>query len=383
MKRSKRIYLSPPHMDGTELDYVHRAFETNWIAPLGPNVDAFEESVAGYCSTRFAVALNSGTAAIHLALITLGVKKGDEVMASSFTFSATVNPIAYLGATPVLIDSEKETWNMSPELLERAIRDRLSRGKRIRAIIVVHLYGMPANLGKILEIAGRYEVPVIEDAAEALGSRYRDHPVGSFGRIGVLSFNGNKIITTSGGGAFLSNEEELIRRARHLSAQARDQAPHYQHSEIGFNYRMSNVLAGIGLGQMKALDRRVAQKREIHRFYAGHLQKYEGVTFLEEPDGSYYSNRWLTTVLINPAKAKVTRDDLRIFLEREMIEARPLWKPLHLQPVFASCPRYVNGVSERLFREGLCLPSGTLMTEPDRKRVLKSICGCLEKKAKP
>ncbi len=370
-------------MDGTELDYVHRAFETNWIAPLGPNVDAFEESVAGYCSTRFAVALNSGTAAIHLALITLGVKKGDEVMASSFTFSATVNPIAYLGATPVLIDSEKETWNMSPELLERAIRDRLSRGKRIRAIIVVHLYGMPANLGKILEIAGRYEVPVIEDAAEALGSRYRDHPVGSFGRIGVLSFNGNKIITTSGGGAFLSNEEELIRRARHLSAQARDQAPHYQHSEIGFNYRMSNVLAGIGLGQMKALDRRVAQKREIHRFYAGHLQKYEGVTFLEEPDGSYYSNRWLTTVLINPAKAKVTRDDLRIFLEREMIEARPLWKPLHLQPVFASCPRYVNGVSERLFREGLCLPSGTLMTEPDRKRVLKSICGCLEKKAKP
>jgi dTDP-4-amino-4,6-dideoxygalactose transaminase len=374
-----KIWLSSPHMGGTEQKYIREAFESNWIAPLGPNVDAFEDVLAKYCGVKYAAALSSGTAAIHLALIILGVERGDEVITSSFTFSATVNPIVYQGATPILVDSEPETWNICPETMEIAIKDRLSRGKKIKAIIPVHLYGMPANMEKIMEIANRYEIPVIEDVAEALGSRYKGSHLGSFGKMAVLSFNGNKIITTSGGGALISNNEEFIVKARFLSTQSRDNAPHYEHSQIGYNYRMSNVLAGIGRGQMEVIDQRVKQRRENFYFYLKNLGKYEGISFLKEPDESYFSNHWLTTILIDPVKTGTTREDLRIAMESENIEARPLWKPMHLQPVFSSCPVFLNGTSEKLFMNGLCLPSGSNMSNENRLRVLNVIINCIFK----
>jgi dTDP-4-amino-4,6-dideoxygalactose transaminase len=372
---NKRIYLSSPHMSGGEMKYINKAFDQNWVAPLGPNVDAFEESLAKYCGVKHAAALSSGTAAIHLALIILGVKQGDEVIASSFTFSATVNPIVYQGATPVLIDSEPGTWNMDTELLEKAIQRRTTQGAghRVKSIIVVHLYGMPANIGEIMKIADKYEIPVIEDAAEALGSCFSGKAAGSFGRMAVLSFNGNKIITTSGGGALISNDNEIISKARFLATQARDRAPHYQHSQIGYNYRMSNILAGIGRGQMEVIDDRVKRRRDNFIFYKENLSNYEGIKFIEEPDESYFSNRWLTTVLIDPSKTGISREDLQINLEKENIETRPLWKPMHLQPVFSSCPSWLNGVSEELFSKGLCLPSGSNMSDDDRTRVLESI----------
>ncbi|MCK5136189.1 MAG: aminotransferase class I/II-fold pyridoxal phosphate-dependent enzyme [Bacteroidales bacterium] len=370
---NKRIWLSPPHMGGTEQKYVDEAFVTNWIAPLGPNVDAFEDSLARYCCVEHAVALNSGTAAIHLALIMLGVGQADEVIASSFTFSATVNPITYLGATPILIDSEPETWNMSPDLLEVAIKDRITKRSKPKAIILVHLYGMPANITRIMEIANRYEIPVIEDVAEALGSLYQGKPLGSFGKMSVLSFNGNKIITTSGGGALVSNDKDLIAKARFLAMQARDAANHYQHSQIGYNYRMSNILAGIGRGQMEVIDQRIKQRRDNFLFYKKNLQDYEGISFLDEPDESYYSNHWLTTILIDAAKTGKTREEIRIAMEKENIETRPLWKPMQLQPVFSTCPMFSNGISEKLFAEGLCLPSGSNMTKEDRQRVISVI----------
>ena len=371
----KRIYLSSPHMGGTEIKYVNDAFKTNWIAPLGPNVDAFENSIAKYCGINHAVALSSGTAAIHLALIMLGIKPGDEVIASTFTFSATVNPITYVGATPILVDSEPDSWNMDPDLLEEAIKDKRQKAKdkRIKAIIAVHLYGMPANIERIMEIANKYEIPVIEDAAEAMGSKFRGIQVGTFGKMGVLSYNGNKIITTSGGGALISNDKEIADQARFLATQARDKAPHYQHSQIGYNYRMSNVLAGIGLGQMEILDERVKSRRNNHFLYKKHLENYKGISFLEEPDKSYFSNFWLTTILIDPSKTGVTREDLQAALEKENIESRPLWKPMHLQPVFSSCPAYVTGVSEELFNKGLCLPSGSNLTDDDRGKILEVI----------
>lgn len=365
-----KIWLSSPHMGGTEQKYIQEAFDSNWIAPLGQNVDAFEDSLARYSGVKHVAALSSGTAAIHLALIILGVKQGDEVIASTFTFSATINPIVYLGALPILIDSEPGTWNLEPETLEFAIKDRLSKGKKPKAIIPVHLYGMPANMGKIMAIANQYEIPVIEDAAEALGSRYNNKSVGSFGRMAVLSFNGNKIITTSGGGALISNEEELIERALFLSTQARDNGSHYQHSEIGYNYRLSNILAGIGLGQMEVIDQRVMQRRNNFNFYKKNLVEYEGISFLEEPDKTYFSNHWLTTILIDSGKTGKTREEMRIALEKENIESRPLWKPMHMQPVFSSCPAYLNGTSEKLFHYGLCLPSGSNMSDEDRQRVL-------------
>lgn len=392
------------------MKYVQDAFDSNWVAPLGPNVDAFEKSLSGYCGIKHAAALSSGTAGIHLALVMLGIKPGDEVIASTFTFSATINPIVYLGATPVLIDSESETWNMDPELLEEAIIGRRAQGSRLRAksvthhsphlrkasvgdaltppsqssgrqsthrlpkaIIVVHLYGMPANMDEIMAIANKYSIPVIEDAAEALGSRYNGKPAGTFGKMGVLSFNGNKIITTSGGGALISDNEELIAKARFLSTQARDKAPHYQHSQIGYNYRMSNVLAGIGIGQMEVLEKRVQQRRENFEFYKKNLVQIDGVEFLDEPDESYFSNRWLTSVLIDPDKTGISREELQVELEKENIESRPLWKPMHLQPVFSNCPAYLNGTSENLFSKGLCLPSGSNMTDNDRSRVLEGI----------
>jgi dTDP-4-amino-4,6-dideoxygalactose transaminase len=370
MSLKKRIYLSSPHMGGNEINFVRKAFDQNWIAPLGPNVDNFEKVLANYTGVKQVAALSSGTAAIHLALIILDVEYGDEVITSTFTFSATVNPIVYQGATPILVDCELETWNMSPELLEKAIKDRLKKGKRPKAIIPVHLYGMPANMEKIMEIANRHEIPVIEDAAEALGSRFRNKHVGSFGKMAVLSFNGNKIITTSGGGALISNDERLVAKARFLATQARDNAPYYQHSQIGYNYRMSNVLAGIGCGQMEVIEERVKRRRDNFFFYKKNLGKYEGINLLEELDKSYFSNHWITAVLIDPHKAGITREFLQEELQKENIESRPVWKPMHLQPVFASCPSYLNGTSEDIFTKGLCLPSGSNMLDEDRHRVL-------------
>lgn len=374
----KKIWLSSPHMGGNEINYIKEAFDTNWIAPLGPHVNGFEKDLEAYTGAAHAAVLSSGTAALHLALILLGVKPGDEVIASSFTFSATVNPIAYLGATPVLVDSEIPTWNMDPELLETAIKDRLKKGKKPKAIIPVHLYGMPANMERIMEIADHYDIPVVEDAAESFGSLYKGKATGTFGLMGVLSFNGNKIITTSGGGALLSDKEELIVKSRFLATQARDDAPHYQHSEIGYNYRMSNIAAGIGRGQMEVLNEHIARRRDNHEFYKKHLSSFKGITFLEEPGDAYFSNHWLSCITIDPAKTEgVTREDLRLALAADNIEARPLWKPMHLQPVFKDHPFYGRGISEKLFENGLCLPSGSNMTEEDRQRVLKVLLNLL------
>ncbi len=365
-----KIWLSSPHMGGTESNYVQEAFATNWIAPLGPNVNGFEKDLVHYTGTKAASVLSSGTAAIHLALIILGIKRGDEVLVSSFTFSASVNPIVYLGATPILIDSESETWNMCPVLLEQAIKDRISKGNKPKAIIPVHLYGMSAKIEEIMEVANRYEIPVIEDAAEALGSKYKNKALGTFGLMGVLSFNGNKIITTSGGGALISNNEELIEKSRFLATQARDDAPHYEHSEIGYNYRMSNIVAGIGRGQMKVLDKHVELRRANHKFYKNILSEIDEIKILEESGSDYFSNHWLTCITVDPIKTRgITREKIRLALETENIESRPLWKPMHLQPVFKDCPFYGNGVSGKLFEKGLCLPSGSNLTEEDKERI--------------
>jgi dTDP-4-amino-4,6-dideoxygalactose transaminase len=363
-----RIYLSPPHMGGSERHFVQDAFDSNWIAPLGPNVDAFEKDLARYTGTSYAAALSSGTAALHLALLNLGVAAGDEVLCSTFTFSASANPIAYQGATPVFIESETQTWNMSPEALETAIKDRLAKGKTPKAVIVVHLYGMPAKMAEISEICARYDIPIIEDAAEALGSTYRGKHVGSFGIMGILSFNGNKIITTSGGGALISNDEAHIKHARFLATQARDPAPHYQHSHIGYNYRMSNICAGIGCGQMQVLDERVQARRANFARYERFFKAMPEITVGPKEPAQMHSNRWLSTILVNP-KSPMTREDLRLALEADNIESRPLWKPLHLQPIFADCPYYGDRSSEKLFGQGLCLPSGSSLSEDDWARI--------------
>jgi dTDP-4-amino-4,6-dideoxygalactose transaminase len=355
----KKIWLSSPHMGSTEIEFVNNAFETNWIAPLGPNVDGFEDDLVKYINVSHVAALSSGTSAIHLALILLGVGYGDEVICQSFTFSATANPIIYQGATPIFIDSEPDTWNMSPFYLREAILDRIKKGKKPKAIIPVHLYGMPAKMCEIILIANEFNIPIIEDAAEALGAKINENYCGSFGEIGVLSFNGNKIITTSSGGALCSNNGSLIKKARFLATQARDTAPHYQHSEIGYNYRMSNVLAGIGRGQMNVLQDRITKRRANYQFYKDHLSSINGVSFVEEPNG-FFSNRWLTTILINPNFFKgITRESLRLAFEKENVETRPLWKPMHLQPVFKNNLYFGEDISEKLFRNGLCLPSGS------------------------
>lgn len=368
---NKKIWLSSPHMGDNELKYVQEAFETNWIAPLGPHVDGFEKDIANFLGHESHVAaLSSGTAALHLALVILGVKAGDEVICQSMTFSASANPIAYQGATPVFVDSEKSSWNLSPEYLEEAIQDRIKLGKKPKAIIVVHLYGMPADMNSIMEISNRYEIPVVEDAAEALGSSYNGRPLGTFGAMSILSFNGNKIITTSGGGALVSSNEEWVKKARFLATQARDTASHYQHSHIGYNYRMSNVCAGIGRGQMEVLPTRVQQRRNNYAVYKEAFASIKEFQFLEEPDSSYFSNRWLTTIMIEDSK--INREDLRLTLEKESIESRPLWKPMHLQPVFKDSPFYGNGLSEQLFAKGLCLPSGSNLTQQDLKKVIQT-----------
>src|SRR3989339_1699989 len=370
---NKKIWLSSPHMGTEEFLNVKNAFETNWIAPLGPHVDGFEKDLATYINVEHVAALSSGTSAIHLALRLLGVGYEDEVICQSFTFSASANPINYQGATPVFIDSEKETWNMSPEFLREAIIDRIANGKKPKAIIVVHLYGMPAKMAEIVKIADEFQIPITEDAAEALGSFYQNKACGSFGKFGILSFNGNKIITTSGGGALCSNDKLLIDKSRFLATQARDQAPHYQHSEIGFNYRMSNVLAAIGRGQMKVLKDRILKGRENYQFYFNQLSSIEGIKFLEEPKESL-SNRWLTTILVDPKKTNgCDREKIRTQLEKVNIETRPLWKPMHLQPIFKDFPYYGSDVSEQLFDIGLCLPSGSNLVFEDLDFVVNSI----------
>lgn len=360
-------------MGEQEFSFVKEAFDTNWIAPLGPHVNGFEKDLELFTGAKCAAALSSGTAALHLALILLGISAGDEVICQSFTFSASANPIVYLGAVPVFIDSEPDTWNMSPELLETAIADRIAKGKKPKAIVLVHLYGMPAKIEQLTLIAQKYDIPIIEDAAEALGSTVNNKAAGTFGLMGILSFNGNKIITTSGGGALISDDEGFINKARFLATQARDPAPHYQHSHIGYNYRMSNVCAAIGRGQMQVLKERIRQRRAVYEYYVEHLSSIQAIKFLPEPAGSF-SNRWLTAVLVEPGNTNgVTRETIRLSLEEDNIESRPLWKPMHLQPVFEAYPSYVDQTSEDLFDKGLCLPSGSNLGSDDLERVVKNI----------
>jgi dTDP-4-amino-4,6-dideoxygalactose transaminase len=369
-----KIWLSSPHMGGQELSYINQAFESNWIAPLGPNVDGFEQDLKEFLGNSVQVAaLSSGTAAIHLALVILGVQHGDEVICQSMTFSASANPIVYQGATPVFVDSEEQTWNISPEYLETSISDRLQKtGKLPKAIIVVHLYGMPAQMDKIMSIARKFNIPVIEDAAEALGSTFNGQPLGTFGDIGILSFNGNKIITTSGGGALVSANEDYVKKARFLATQAQDPAPHYQHSQIGYNYRMSNICAGIGRGQMKVLKERINQRRNNFEFYKSNLASLEeDITCVGVPNDNYFSNHWLSIIKID--SDRFSREDVRLALVKENIDSRPPWKPMHLQPVFESAPYYGEKVSETLFEKGLCLPSGSNLTDEELNRVLSVI----------
>ncbi|MFL1895404.1 DegT/DnrJ/EryC1/StrS family aminotransferase [Aquimarina sp. 2-A2] len=367
---SKKIWLSSPHMGGKEQYYIEKAFESNWIAPLGPNVNGFETDLEEYLKNdSYVAALSSGTAALHLGLKLLGVTRGDEVLCQSMTFSASANPIVYLGAEPVFVDSEKTSWNMCPEQLEIAIKDRMSKGKKPKAIVAVHLYGMPYNVEAIQKVSSQYDIPVLEDSAEALGSSYFGVNCGTFGDIAILSFNGNKIITTSGGGALVAKTKAYKERAIFLATQARDEAPHYQHSEIGYNYRMSNITAGIGRGQMEVLDAHVALRRKNFETYVSELNDLDGLTFLNEPTG-YYSNRWLSCVETNSFEM---REEIRLGLAQENIESRPLWKPMHQQPVFAHNKSYLNGISDTLFEKGLCLPSGSNLEEEELYKVISII----------
>ncbi|NMO16601.1 aminotransferase class I/II-fold pyridoxal phosphate-dependent enzyme [Pyxidicoccus fallax] len=368
----QRIYLSSPHLGGLERGYVDEAFASNWIAPLGPHVDAFQEEFARCVGAPYALALSSGTAALHLALQLVGVGPGDDVLVSTLTFSASVNPIRYLGATPVFIDSERASWNMDPALLCEELEARARAGRLPRAVVVVHLYGQSADLDPILAACGRHGVPVVEDAAEALGSTYKGRHPGTLGRAGIFSFNGNKIITTSGGGMLVSSDETLIRHALKLSTQARDPAPHYEHSEVGYNYRLSNVLAAIGRAQLRVLEERVAARRANHAYYVSALSSLPGVTFMPEAPWGRHT-RWLTTVTLDPARFGADREAVRLALERENIEARPVWKPMHLQPVFSAFPCRGGQVAEDLFEHGLCLPSGSNLTREELARVVEVV----------
>ncbi len=372
---SERIWLSLAHMGGQEQQFIQEAFDTNWVVPLGPNVDGFEKDLENYLGEdKHIVALSAGTAAIHLGLVQIGVTQGDEVICQSFTFSASANPIAYQGAKPVFVGSEPDTWNMSPRLLREAIEDRIAKtGKKPKAIIPVHLYGMPARMDEILAIADEYDIPVLEDAAEALGAEYKGQKCGTFGEFACLSFNGNKMITTSGGGALVCRTEEEAKRTKFFATQARDNAPHYQHSHIGYNYRMSNICAGIGRGQMYVLEDHIARRRAINQLYRKLLHDLPGITFHTNPNSDFDSNYWLTCIVIDPQEAGFTREELRLKMEEENIETRPLWKPMHLQPVFADCPYYGDNTEGRLFDNGLCLPSGPTLTDEDIERVVEVI----------
>jgi dTDP-4-amino-4,6-dideoxygalactose transaminase len=371
----KRIYLSLSQQSGFEQEYVQKALETNWITSGGPNVDEFENKVQKYYNEEaFVTALNSGTSAIHLALVLLGVKSGDEVICQTMTFSASANPILYQGAKPVFVDSEPDTWNVCPEYLETAIKDRIKKGKKPKAIIAVHLYGNPYKVDEIHAIADRYDIPIIEDAAEAFGSYYKGKKCGNFGDFGILSFNGNKIITTSSGGALISRNQDLKGKAIFYATQSKDNAVHYQHSEIGYNYRMSNICAGIGLGQIKVLNQNVQARRKNHFFYKDIFQLVNNAELFEVLTEDYFSNYWLNTILIEPGfKNNKTKEDLRLAFERANIETRPLWKPMHLQPIFEEYPYYGNKVAENLFEKGLCLPSGSNLTSKDKHRIKEVI----------
>jgi len=375
-----KIWLSSPHMGGTEMKYVQEAYDTNWVAPLGPNVNGFEQDLSNYIEWESKVAcLSSGTAALHLALILADVEQDDEVLCQTFTFSASANPIVYQKAKPIFIDSENNTWNMCPFYLEAAIKDRIVKGKKPKAIIIVHLYGMPAKIIEIAAIAKKYEITLIEDAAEALGSRYKGQKCGTFGDFGILSFNGNKIITTSGGGALVCNNEHDKQRAIYLATQARDTAAHYQHTEIGYNYRMSNILAGIGRGQMEVLNKHIGLRRKNNQFYQALFKDIDGINVFIEPTEDYYSNHWLTCIIVDEAKVEFSRESIRLHLEESNIESRPLWKPMHLQPVFKDAAYFGGTVAESLFKNGLCLPSGSNLTDLDRNRIKIAISSFINK----
>jgi dTDP-4-amino-4,6-dideoxygalactose transaminase len=368
----KQILLSPPHLETRELEFVKEAFETNWIAPVGPHVDAFEQEFCEVVGARYAVAVSPGTAALHLALRMLGIEQGDEVFCSTLTFVATANPILYVGATPVFIDSDRTSWNMDPDLLLAALEQRAKQGRLPKAVVLVHLYGQSADLEPIQLACDRYEIPLIEDTAEALGATYKNRAPGSFGKMGIFSFNGNKIITTSGGGMLVTDDEDLAIQARFLATQARDIAPHYQHSQMGYNYRLSNVLAGIGRGQLQVLTQRVAARRQNFEVYCNALQQLPGLNFM--PEASFgVSTRWLSCLTIDPERSGLTREHLRLALAFEQIESRPVWKPLHLQPLFQDCEVIGGDVSAEFFDRGLCLPSGSNLTDAERDRVIQTI----------
>ena len=371
---NKRIDLSPPHLSGNELSYIREALASNMVAPFGANIDEFQSKLECFLNDDVQVAaLSSGTAALHLALIMLGVETGDEVVCQSFTFSASINPILYQHAIPVLIDSEVDTWNICPEQLERAIEARIKKGKKPKAIILVDLYGMPCRMDELLSIARKYEIPVIEDAAEAMGSRYKGKACGTFGEIAVLSFNGNKIVTCSAGGALVSRNPEYIRQAKFYAGQSKDPAPFYKHSKVGYNYQLSNILAGIGCAQTDVLEERIKRRREINAFYKSELSQIEGISFHTEPNESLFSNYWLTAMLLD--KRKINTSPLQIceLMDRQNIECRPLWNPMHRQPIFKDFPFYGSGISEKLFAEGLCLPSGSNLSEEDLRRIVENL----------
>ena len=371
----KTIYLCLAHMSGVEMSYIQEAFDTNWVVPLGPNVNAFEKALADFVGEgRSVVALSAGTAAVHLGLIQLGVERGDEVICQSFTFAASANPVTYQGGTPVFIDSEADTWNMNPALLEAAIQDRMAKtGKKPKAIIPVHLYGMPARMDEIMAIARQYEIPVLEDAAEALGSEYKGQKCGTFGEFGVLSFNGNKMITTSGGGALVCRTEEEAKRTMFYATQAREPFPYYQHEKIGYNYRMSNICAGIGRGQMTVLEEHIVHHRHVHALYEEAFKEMEGITLHHAPNADFNPNYWLSTILIDSEKTGFDYEQLRVALDKANVETRPLWKPMHLQPVYKDVPKYVDGTSESLFNQGLCLPAGPYVTDEDVAYIVEEI----------
>lgn len=375
MINNKKIWISTPHMGGNEEKFVKEALDTNWVAPIGPNINGFEIDLEKYLGRESHVAaLSSGTAAIHLGLILLGVKAGDTVLCQSMTFSASANPILYQGATPIFIDSELDTWNLCPKALEAAIIDSLIKGEKPKAIVAVHLYGAPYKIEEVQAIANKYEIPILEDSAEALGSSYKGQKCGTFGDIGVLSFNGNKVITTSGGGALVTRSKEMKERTVFFATQSRDNTPHYQHREIGYNYRLSNICAGIGRGQMEVLDAHMQLRRDMHSFYLDIFKDIDEVSVFSVPNSDYYSNYWLTTILITPNSIKnINRETLRLALGKVNIESRPLWKPMHLQPIFSDYPYYGDTIAETLFEKGLCLPSGSNLTDIERERIKKVI----------
>lgn len=377
---SSRIFLSLPHLGGNEMKWIEEAFKDSWVVPLGPNVNEFEQLLGDYLGNNNVVALSAGTAALHLGLVALDVKAGDEVLCQSFTFAASANPIKYLGANPVFVDSEPDTWNMCPQALEEAICDRKRvTGRYPKAIIPVHLYGMPAKMNEIVAISNKYNIPIIEDAAEALGSTYYDKKCGTFGEYGVLSFNGNKIITTSGGGALICPNETADKHIKFLATQARENMPYYYHNVIGYNYRLSNISAGIGCGQMQVLDDHVARRRAIHKLYTELLKDVDGISVKQNPSDKFDSNFWLTTITFNE-KLNVTPEDMRLALEAENIESRWLWRPMHMQPVYHDAPYYGGNCAESLFNTGLCLPSGSCLTDEDIHRVVNAIKNFLSKK---